>query len=123
MSREGGLNVLPGFWVTEPRMDRDRYQGYLAARKAIAAQPLDPFAAEMLDDLAEALLLARDATEGDAARQAVPEALGALVGQHVMTRRTADRFWVHLKACAPSMDWPPRWDRSPVRPPSRAVPG
>ncbi len=102
-------------------MDRLRYEGYVSARDAIAVQPLDPLAVEILDDLAEALLLARDTVEADGARDAVPEALGALVDRHAMTRRTADRFWVLLKACGPSMVWPPSWDRSPLQPPSGAV--
>jgi hypothetical protein len=104
-------------------MDAERYNGYLAAREAIGAQPLDPLAAETLEDLAEALLLARDDVEVRAARAAVPEALAGLVDRHVMTRRTADRFWVHLKACAPAVSWPPSWDRSPVSAPLGALRG
>ena len=104
-------------------MDGVRYQGFVAARNAIAAQPLDPLASEVLDELAEALLLARAPAEGHAAREAVPEALGALVDSHVMTRRTADRFFVHLKACGPQMDWPPSWDRLPLTQPRGAVRG
>ena len=102
-------------------MDGVRYKGYVAAREAIAAQPLDPLATETLDDLAEGLLLARDDVEAEAARTAVPEALVGLVDRHVMTRRTADRFWVHLKACAPAANWPPSWDRSPVSAPHGAL--
>jgi hypothetical protein len=102
-------------------MDGVRYKGYVAAREAIAAQPLDPLAAEALEDLAEGLLLARDDVEAEAARVAVPEALAALVDRHLMTRRTADRFWVHLKACAPDANWPPSWDRSPVSAPRGAL--
>jgi hypothetical protein len=104
-------------------MDGVRYSGYVAAREAIAAQPLDPLAAETLEDLAEALLLARDELETEAARGAVPETLAGLVDRHVMTRRTADRFWVLLKACAPAANWPPSWDRSPVSAPSGALRG
>jgi hypothetical protein len=95
-------------------MDRVRYEGYVSARDAVAMQPLDPRAAEVVDELAEALLLARDASEAHAAREAVPEALGALVDRHAITRRTADRFWVHLKACGPTMEWPPSWDGASV---------
>jgi hypothetical protein len=104
-------------------MDGVRYKGYVAAREAIAAQPLDPLAAETLGDLAEALLLARDEVEAGAARGAVPEALASLVDRHVMTRRTADRFWVHLRACAPAANWPPSWDRSPMSAPRGALRG
>ena len=95
-------------------MNRARYDGYVAAREAFAAQPLDPLAAEILGDLAEALLLARDTTEAEAARDAIPGGLGGLVDRRVMTRRTADRFWVHLQACAPpAMSWPSSWDGAP----------
>ena len=104
-------------------MDGVRYNGYVAAREAIAAQPLDPLAAETLEDLAEGLLLARDDFEAEAARAAVPDALAGLVDRHVMTRRTADRFWVHLRACAPAANWPPSWDRSPALPPRGALRG
>jgi hypothetical protein len=103
-------------------MDQARYKGYVAARAAISEQAPDPLAAEILDDLAEALLLARDDAESDAAREAVPEALAALVERHVMTRRSADRFWVRLRACGPQMTWPPSWDRGGQPRRSSAVP-
>jgi hypothetical protein len=101
-------------------MDRVRYEGYLAARKAIAMQPLDEFATDVLRDLAEGLLLARHPLEADAAREQVPEALGVLVDRGDLTRLTATRFWVHLRACGPAMDWPPSWDRAPQPLPSAA---
>jgi hypothetical protein len=99
-------------------MDRIRYEGYVVARNAIAAQPLDEFATETLDDLAEALLLARDATEAEEAREAVLEGLALLVARHDLTRRAAVRFWMHLKACGPAMYWPPTWEGSPVPSPA-----
>jgi hypothetical protein len=99
-------------------MDRIRYKGYVVARNAIAAQPLDEFATATLSDLAEALLLARDATEAEAVREAVLEGLALLVARHDLTRRAAVRFWVHLKACGPPMYWPPSWEGSPVASPA-----
>lgn len=88
------------------------------ARKAIAAQPLDEFAAQTLSDLAEALLLARDATEAEEARGAVLEGLALLVTRRDLTRRAAVRFWTYLKACGPPMYWPPSWEGSPVPSPA-----
>jgi hypothetical protein len=99
-------------------MDRTRYEGYVVARKAIAAQPLDEFAAQTLSDLAEALLLARDATEAEEARGAVLEGLALLVTRRDLTRRAAVRFWTYLKACGPPMYWPPSWEGSPVPSPA-----
>jgi hypothetical protein len=104
-------------------MDGVRYKGYVAVREAIAAQPIDPLAAETLEDLAEGLLLARNEVEAEATRDAVPAALVDLVDRRVMTRRAADRFWVHLKACSPAPNWPPSWDRSPVSAPRGALRG
>ena len=95
-------------------MNRVRYEGYVAARDAITAQPLEEFAAGVLCELAEGLLLARTAKEAYVARDAVPEALEVLVDRHDLTRRAATRFWVHLKACGPPMRWPRGWDRSPT---------
>jgi hypothetical protein len=99
-------------------MDRIRYEGYVVARNAIAAQPLDEFATETLFDLAEALLLARDATEAAEARDAVLEGLALLITRHDLTRRAAVRFWTYLKACGPPMYWPPSWEGSPVASPA-----
>ena len=98
-------------------MDRTRYEGYVVARTAIAAQPLDEWAAATLSDLAEALLLSRDAAEAERAREAVLEGLALLVARHDLTRRAAVRFCVHLKACGPPMYWPP-WEGSPVASPA-----
>ena len=95
-------------------MDRFRYQGYVAARGAIAAHPFDEFASATLFDLAEGLLLARDDVEAEQARDAILEGLELLVARHDLTRRAAVRFWVHLKACGPPMYWPPSWERSPI---------
>ena len=80
-------------------------------------------AADVVRDLAEGLLLARDGEEADAARERVPEALGLLVDHGDLTRRAASRCWAHLKACGPPMRWPPSWDRSPASPPGSALRG
>ena len=88
------------------------------ARTAIAAQPLDEFATEVLSDLAEALLLARDAVAAEQAREAVLEGLALLVTRHDLTRRAAVRFWSYLRACGPPMYWPPTWEGSPVPSPA-----
>ena len=95
-------------------MNGHRHQGYLAARGVIEGQPLDPFAAELLLDLAERLLLARVSEDAAEARDAVVETVDALVVRNAITRRTASRVWVHLKACGPPMHWPTSWDRAPV---------
>jgi hypothetical protein len=104
-------------------MDRGRYEGYVAAVDAAAVEMLDESAADVVRDLAEGLLLARDGEEADAARERVPEALGLLVDHGDLTRRAASRCWAHLKACGPPMRWPPSWDRSPASPPGSALRG
>ena len=88
-------------------MNRVRYEGYVAAIEAISAQPLDGDASELLSDLAEGLLLARDEAEADAAHERVPEALKALVERRDLTRHTAARFYAHMKACGPELPSPP----------------
>lgn len=88
------------------------------ARNAIAAQPLDEVATETLSDLAEGLLLARDAAEAEQARDAVLEGLALLVTRHDLTRRAAVRFWTYLRACGPPMYWPPTWEGSRVASPA-----
>jgi hypothetical protein len=93
-------------------VNRPRYEGYVATRDAIAVLELDPFAAEVVADLAEALLLARDESEAAAARDRVPRFLAMLVDEGNLTRRSANLFWVHMRACAPRMLWPASWDRS-----------
>jgi hypothetical protein len=104
-------------------MDLGRYEGYVTARDVIAVEMLDGFSAEVLQDLAEGLLLARDAGEAEAAREHVPEALGLLVDRGNLTRRAADRFWECLKACGPRMKWSPSWDRATASPQGSAVRG
>jgi hypothetical protein len=99
-------------------MDRTRYESYVVARNAIVTQPLDEFATETLSDLAEALLLARDATEAEQAREAVLEGLALLVTRHDLTRRAAVRFWTYLRACGPPMYWPPTWEGPAVASPA-----
>lgn len=88
------------------------------ARHAIAAQPLDEFATKTLSDLAEGLLLARDAAEAEQAREAVLEGLALLVTRRDLTRRAAVRFWTYLRACGPPMYWPPTWEGSRVPSPA-----
>jgi hypothetical protein len=104
-------------------MDRGRYQGYVAAREALAVEACGEPAANVLEDLAEGLLLARDHVEAETARERVPEALSLLVDGDDLTRGAADRFWVQLKACGPPMSWPPSWDRSAVTRPRGVVRG
>jgi hypothetical protein len=104
-------------------MDRGRYEGYVAARDAVALEAPDPLAVEVLDDLAEGLLLARDDGEAEAARDRVPEALGGLVDRGALTRRGATHVWVLLKACGPDMNWPSSWERSRASSSVRAVRG
>jgi len=104
-------------------MDRRRYEGYVAAKHAVAAQVTDPFAAEVLCDLAESLLLSRDAAEGRQAREQVTDALGLLVDRGDLARGAAGRFWVHLRACGPDIPWPTTWDRTRVAPASRTARG
>ena len=93
-------------------MDRGRYEAYVAALDAIAVQAVDASAAQVLGDLAEGLLLARNAVEADAARDRVPEALGLRVERGDLTRGAADRFWARMKGCGPPMPWPPAWENA-----------
>jgi hypothetical protein len=95
-------------------MDRPRYEAYVATRDAIADQAVDEFAAQVLEDAAEALLLARNTSEADSARAMVPEALGLLVERGDLTPEAAEWFWAHLKGCGPSMLWPSSWTSSPA---------
>jgi hypothetical protein len=95
-------------------MDRRRHRGYLRARDGVAALTLDRFAAELLDDLAEGLLLARNAAEAEEACTVATDCLALLVDRGDLTRRAAGRFWIHLRACGPQMYWPPSWDRAHV---------
>jgi hypothetical protein len=104
-------------------MDRRRHQGYLRTRDAVAALTLDRFAAEILDDLAEGLLLARDAAEAEEACTDATDCLALLVDRGDVTRRAAARYWIHLRTCGPPMYWPPSWDRTHVAPPDWAVRG
>jgi hypothetical protein len=97
-------------------MDRTRYDGYVAAKDAVAAEVFDPFVAEVLGDLAESLLLARSGLEADKARRRASETLGPLVDRGEITRRIAGRFWIHLRACSPRSHWPPSWDRGRAAP-------
>ena len=100
-------------------MDRSRYEGHVAAKDAVAAQVTDPFAAEVLCDLSESLLLSRDAVEAKQAREQVTEALDLLVHRGALDRGIAGRFWVHLRACGPEMAWPATWERARMPPGSR----
>jgi len=93
-------------------MDRGRYERYVATRQTILVHTRDEFAVQMLDDLAEGLLLARDPHEAGAARDRVPEALELLVERGELTRRAANRLWARFRGCGPAIDWPPSWDRS-----------
>jgi hypothetical protein len=104
-------------------MDRGRYEGYVAVRDAVAAQAEDAFASEVLCDLAESLLLARNPGEAEEARECVSNALGILIDRGGLSRRAAGRFWIQLRACGPQMQWPPSWDRTGVAPPGWAVRG
>jgi hypothetical protein len=104
-------------------MDRSRYEGFVAAKEAVAAQVQDRFVAEALCDLAEGLLLARSSEEAALARRRASETLGPLVDRGEITRRVAGRFWMHLRACGPRMYWPASWARARVSPRAGAVRG
>jgi hypothetical protein len=93
-------------------MDRDRYEGYVAAKDAIAYEADGERATDVLGDLAEGLLLARDTREAETARERVPEILRSLVDDGDLSTLAAARLWGHLKACGPAMQWPPSWDRT-----------
>ena len=75
-------------------MDRTRYEGYVAARDVVGAQAEDPFVSEVLCDLAESLLLARNPAEVEEARERVTDALGMLVDRGDLSRPAAGRFWI-----------------------------
>jgi hypothetical protein len=104
-------------------MDRGRYRAYVAAGNAIAREGLNESARNALVDLAEGLLLARDDVEAEAARGRVPETLSMLVERGDLSGPSADRLWVHMKACGPTMHWAPSWDRSAASERGRAVRG
>jgi hypothetical protein len=65
----------------------------------------------VIRDLAEGLLLARDPTEAEKARESVPGALLQLVDEGFLTRSAAHRFFVRVRACGPEMHWPSSWQR------------
>jgi hypothetical protein len=95
-----------------------RYQGYVAVKAAIADEMIDFHAGTVIRDLAEGLLLARDADEAENAREHVPGALLRLVDEGFLSRSAAHRFFVRVRACGPEMHWPPSWQRhrAPVLP-------
>ena len=92
-------------------MNGCRYDAYIRFKGALADEPLDGYAATVLHDLAEGLLLARDREEAHAARDRIPDALAALVERGDLSRSAARRFWARLRACGPTMHWPPSWQR------------
>jgi hypothetical protein len=92
-------------------VNRVRYQGYVAVKDAIADEVLDLHARHVIRDLAESLLLARDSTEADQARERVPVVLLRLVDEGSLSRSAAHRFFVRVRACGPEMHWPPSWQR------------
>jgi hypothetical protein len=104
-------------------MDRSRYDGYVATRDTVAAEVADPFASQLLCDLAEGLLLARDAAEAEDARDLVTGALAALVDRGDLNRRAAGHFWADVRACGPQMQWPLSWVRTRIAPRSWALGG
>jgi hypothetical protein len=102
-------------------VNRRRYEGYVAVRDAIAAEPIDDREADLLADLAEGLLLARGPAEATAARDRVPAVLALLVERGHLSRVGAHRLWAQIRTCGPALQWPPSWQgggrsRSP-RPP------
>jgi hypothetical protein len=97
-------------------VNRHRYEGYVAIKSALSDEAPDEHAAGVLRDVAEALLLARDSLEAEAARERVPGTLVLLVDGGYLSRPAAHRFWARVKACGPDMRWPPTWQRdAPAR--------
>ena len=92
-------------------MNRRRYDGYRAVQDAIASQELAAHPAAVVGELAEGLLLARDAPEAGEAAARVPEGLAWLVNRGDLSRFVAHRFWAMLRACGPRLSWPASWDR------------
>jgi hypothetical protein len=105
-------------------VNRLRYEGYVGVKDAIAVEMLDLHAGHLIRELAESLLLARDRTEAEEAREHVPAVLLRLVDEGFLSRAAAHRFFVRVRACGPKMHWPPSWQRhgAPV-PPRWAVRG
>lgn len=95
-------------------MNRERYEAYVALRDAVAGE--HERAAHVLGDLAEAMLLSRQAIEAQEARDRVGDELTELVGQGDLTRAAADRTWALMRDCGPPMYWPRSWDRHGVGP-------
>jgi hypothetical protein len=102
-------------------VNRRRYEGYVAVRDAIGAEPLDGHAATLVADLAEGLLLARGPAEAEDARDRVPPALVRLVDRGEMSRTSAHRLWARIRTCGPDMPWPPSWRDEAGSRASRAV--
>jgi hypothetical protein len=86
-----------------------RYEGYVAVRNALAAEPVEGVATSVLADLAEGPLLSRGLHEPSEVRDRVPVALVGLVDRGHLSSFAAHRLWARLRACGPALDWPPTW--------------
>jgi hypothetical protein len=95
-------------------VNRVRYEGYVAVKDAIADEMIDFHAGDVIRDLAEGLLLARDGEEAERARENAPGVLLRLVEEGFLSRSAAHRFFVRVRACGPEMHWPPSWQRRRV---------
>lgn len=80
---------------TRESVNRERYEAYVALRDAVAGE--HERAAQVLGDLAEAMLLSRQAIEAQEARDRVGDELTELVGQGDLTRAAADRTWAQMR--------------------------
>ena len=83
----------------------------MALKDALAAEMVNLDAADVIRDLAESLLLARDSIEAEKAREHVHAVLLRLVEEGSLSRAAAHRFFVRVRACGPEMHWPPSWQR------------
>jgi hypothetical protein len=104
-------------------MNRRRYEAYVAVREAVARQALTVEPADVLTELAEGLLLARDESEACRAAAPVADSLASLVARGALPRFAAHRFWALLRGCGPRIAWPTSWDHATEAWPSTAVRG
>ena len=80
-------------------------------------------AAHVLGDLAEALLLSRQAIEAQEARDRIGDELTELVGQGDLTRAAADRTWAQMRDRGPPKARRRVRVRRQVRCPAHVPPG
>jgi hypothetical protein len=82
-------------------MDYSRYLAYRSVERSLAHVPLEAGERELLRDMAEGLLLARDLDEAERLRSDAAMALSLLVGQRRCGDQLADVLWHAVSDCGP----------------------